>query len=203
MRLAGCVPGLAFFAWPRLHVSLCQWMYKKHCIFIFSFQLLYRKIRLGRKTRWRALFQRFLAYYFAFLTENHTIKVVSNIGQHFFLLRTDSNADENIKMKKLTVVQMLLVAKLHCWKILHENLIKHFFTNIELITNKPCIFALQFAAIVHVDLIESISVTLSQSTRAKFSFYKLNAPNWTNMLNPSFKSNEQEAKISVAGTKYT
>ena len=111
--------------------------------------------------------------------------------------------------KSYTVAQMFLFfsSKLHYWKILHENLTKQFYKNelmAELIRNKPCVFALQFAAIIHVNLIESIFVTLSQSTRREqFSFYKLNAPNWTNMPNLSFESNEQEAKISTAGTSHT
>ena len=115
---------------------------------------------------------------------------------------------ENINMKKLHCRPNVsfFSSKLHSWKILHENLTKQFYKHefmAELIRNKPCVFALQFAAIIHMNLIESIFVTLSQSTREKFSFYKLNAPNWTNMFNLSFKSNGQEAKISTAGTSHT
>ena len=89
---------------------------------------------------------------------------------------------ENINMKKLHCRSNVsfFSSKLHSWKILHENLSKQFYKHelmAELIRNKPCVFALQFAAIIHMNLIESIFVTLSQSTREKFSLYKLNAPN--------------------------
>ena len=77
---------------------------------------------------------------------------------------------ENINMKKLHCHPNVSIfsSKLHSWKILYEkNLTKQFYKHelmAELIRNKPCVIALQFAAIIHVNLTESIFVTLSQST---------------------------------------
>ena len=116
------------------------------------------------------------------------------------------------RLKVSEVVENINMKTFHCrpnvsifqnyMKILTNQFYKHELIA-ELIRNKPGIFALQFAAIIDVNLTESISVILSQSTRAKFSFFKFHAPSWTNMLNLSFESNAQEVKIYAAGTNYS